>query len=208
MMGGMTASVTIRPYRPADAPAVADVCVRTGYEGGDSRQRYPDTDLLPNIFALPYAALEPDLTFVADDGTRPVGYIVGTADTPTFVRRFRDEWLPTLADRYPALTRPPATPSEELVVLMHTPERMILPELAGYPAHLHIDLLPEYQRAGHGRALMTRLLAALAAKGVPAVHLGMVTANAAARKFYDRMGFHEIPVPDPGPVVYLGRATS
>jgi GNAT superfamily N-acetyltransferase len=204
----MTPPVTIRQYRPADAPAVADVCVRTGYEGGDSRQRYPDTDLLPNLFALPYAALEPGLTFVADDGTRPVGYIVGTADTPTFVRRFRDEWLPTLADRYPALTRPPATPSEELVVLMHTPERMILPELAGYPAHLHIDLLLEYQRAGHGRALMTRLLAALAAKGVPAVHLGMVTANAAARKFYDRMGFHEIPVPDPGPLVYLGRATS
>jgi ribosomal protein S18 acetylase RimI-like enzyme len=204
----MTPPVTNRQDRPADAPAVADVCVRTGYEGGDSRQRYPDTDLLPNLFALPYAALEPDLTFVADDGTRPVGYIVGTADTPTFVRRFRDEWLPTLVDRYPARTRPPATPGEEMVVLMHTPERMILPELAGYPAHLHIDLLLEYQRAGHGRALMTRLLAALAAKGVPAVHLGMVTANAAARKFYDRMGFHEIPVPDPGPLVYLGRATS
>ena len=60
---------------------------------------------------------------------------------------------------------------------MHWPERMILPELVDYPAHLHIDLLPGYQRAGHGRALMTRLLASLAGKGVSAVHLGMVTAN-------------------------------
>jgi ribosomal protein S18 acetylase RimI-like enzyme len=205
----MDGMVEIRPYRDGDAAAVADICVRTGYEGGDSRQRYPDLDLLPSIFALPYAAFEPDLAFVADDGSRAVGYILGTADTAAFVRRFRAEWLPALADRYPPPPpRPPATPAEEMVVLMHTPERMIVPELAGYPAHLHIDLLPEYQRAGLGRALMTRFLAALAASDVPAVHLGMVATNTAARKFYDRMGFHEIPVPDPGPLVYLGRATS
>jgi ribosomal protein S18 acetylase RimI-like enzyme len=35
----------------------------------------------------------------------------------------------------------------------------------------------------------------------------MVTANTPARAFYDRLGFHEIDVPDPGPVAYLGRTT-
>src|SRR5690348_5093692 len=114
-MGGMTAPVTIRPYRLADAAAVADICVRTGYLGGDSRQRFPDLEQLPSLFALPYAVLEPDLAFVADNGARPVGYIVVTADTPTFVRRFRDEWLPTLLDRYPPLAGPPTTPTEEMV---------------------------------------------------------------------------------------------
>jgi GNAT superfamily N-acetyltransferase len=84
---------------------------------------------------------------------------------------------------------------------------MIVPELAGYPAHLHIDLLPGYQRSGFGRGLMNTLLTALHRKGVPAVHLGMVTANTGARPFYDRMGFHEIPVPDAGVVTYLGRST-
>ncbi len=29
-----------------------------------------------------------------------------------------------------------------MVDLHHRPERMLLPELAAYPAHLHIDLLP------------------------------------------------------------------
>jgi hypothetical protein len=52
------------------------------------------------------------------------------------------------------------------------------------------------------------MLAALAAEGAPAVHVGMVTANTGARVFYDRVGFHVIPVPDPGPLTYLGRATS
>ena len=32
----------------------------------------------------------------------------------------------------------------------------------------------------------------------------MVTANTAARQFYDRVGFHVIPVRDPGPLTYLG----
>ncbi|MFI1521273.1 GNAT family N-acetyltransferase [Kitasatospora cineracea] len=200
---------SVRPYRPADRAALYDICVRTGELGGDSRQTYPDHDLLPTIFVAPYAVLEPDLAFVLDDGTgRAVGYVLATADTPTFVRRFRDEWLPTVTDRYPPPTGEPATPSEVMVHLLHTPERLLLPELADHPAHLHIDLLPSHQRAGHGRQLMHTLLDALAAKGVPKVHLGMVTANTAARAFYDRLGFHPLPVPDPGPLTYLGRPTT
>ncbi len=35
----------------------------------------------------------------------------------------------------------------------------------------------------------------------------MLTVNTRARAFYDRMGFHEIPVADHGPVTYLGRST-
>ena len=197
----------IRPYRPEDRAALQHICVRTALEGGDSRSVYPDQELMPSIFALPYAVLEPELAFVLDDGGRAVGYILGAADTEDFVKRYRAEWLPLLTDRYPEPTRPPATPGEQMVQLMHRPERMLLPELASYPAHLHIDLLPAYQRAGHGRALMDTLLNALRRGGVAAVHLTMVTANTPARAFYDRLGFHRIEVPDPGPVTYLGRST-
>lgn len=54
---------------------------------------------------------------------------------------------------------------------------------------------------------MNTFLTALHDRGVPAVHLGMVTANTPARAFYDRLGFYEIPVDDPGPLTYLGRST-
>ena len=70
---------------------------------------------------------------------------------------------------------------------------MRIAELAEYPAHLHIDLLPELQGQGFGRRLIDTLRAALAARGVPAVHLGMDAANTGARAFYDRLGFHELP---------------
>ncbi|GAA2114847.1 GNAT family N-acetyltransferase [Actinomadura alba] len=203
----MTTRPTVRPYRPEDRAALYDICVRTAHEGGDSRHIYPDLELMPSIFAAPYAELEPELAFVLDDGERAVGYILGTADTVAFVERYREVWLPKLVDRYPPLDREPRTPTETMIGLMHDPERMVLPELAGHPAHLHIDLLPDHQRKGHGRRLMDAFLGALRRARVPAVHLGMVSSNTAARAFYDRMGFHEIPVPDSGPITYLGRAT-
>ncbi|MEU6035158.1 GNAT family N-acetyltransferase [Actinomadura sp. NPDC047616] len=203
----MSPTPVTRPYRPGDRDAVYDVCVRTAHEGGDSRHIYPDLELMPSLFAGPYVHLEPELAFVLDDGERAVGYIVGTADTAAFVKEYRASWLPTLVERYPAPSGPPVTPSDAMIELMHDPERMLVPGLEAYPAHLHIDLLPEHQRQGHGRALMRAFLDALRRRNVPAVHLGMVTANTAARAFYDRLGFHEIPIADPGPLTYLGRGT-
>ncbi|MFD7863090.1 GNAT family N-acetyltransferase [Streptomyces sp. NPDC059783] len=197
-----------RAYHPDDRAALDDICVRTADNGGDSRHLYPDHALMSTIFAAPYAHLEPELAFVLDDGTgRAVGYILGTADTPRFVRDFRERWLPLVEDRYPRPDRTPVTPTEEMIGLLHDPERMVLSELAGHPAHLHIDLLPDWQRKGWGRQLMRTFLAALAARDVKGVHLSMLTANTPARHFYDRLGFTEIAVPDPGPVTYLVRST-
>ncbi|MDH6213983.1 GNAT family N-acetyltransferase [Streptomyces pseudovenezuelae] len=199
---------TIRPYRPEDREALDDICVRTAHLGQDSRPFYADPGIFPVIFAAPYVHLEPDLAFVLDDGEgHAVGYIVGTADTPRFVAEFRAKWLPLVSDRYPRNPGPPTTADAAMIPLLYDPERMIVPEVAAYPAHLHIDLLPDWQGQGHGRALMRTLLRALADRGVPALHLCMVTANTPARAFYDRLGFHEIPVPDPGTVTYLGRTT-
>ncbi|MFJ7043649.1 GNAT family N-acetyltransferase [Streptomyces sp. NPDC101112] len=200
------APAAVRPYRPEDAEALHEICVRTAHVGQDSRPHYADPDIFPAIFATPYAHLEPDLTFVLDDGEgRAVGYILGTADTPAFVENFRTKWLPRVANRFPEPPSPPRTPDEAITELLYRPERMLVPEVAAYPAHLHIDLLPAWQGQGHGRALMHTFLGALREREVSAVHLSMLTANTPARAFYDRLGFHEIAVPDPGPVTYLGR---
>lgn len=204
----------VRPYRAQDRDALYDICVRTADDGGDSRAKIPDLELAPSVFAAPYAVLEPELAFVLDDGRRAVGYVLGTADTPTFVRRFREEWLPSLIECYPAPSvgesqsgHEPQPLGELFVSLMHDPERLLVPELADYPAHLHIDLLPSHQRSGYGRELMGTILDALHSQGVPRVHVTMVTRNTPARAFYDRLGFHVIDVPSPGPVTYLGRET-
>ena len=180
-----------------------DVCVRTAESGGDARGLYSSDDFMPDVFAGPYLALEPELAFVVDDG-RVVGYVLGTADTERWAAGHRTRWLPTVADRYPLVT-PPTTKQDELTDLLHHPEHNVHPELAGFPAHLHIDLLPSHQGRGLGRLLIRRFLATLRERGVPGVHLGVAPDNTSALAFYRHLGLREVAV-FPG-VVLLGAET-
>lgn len=194
----------IRSYRPDDLDAIYDICVRTADDGRDARGRYSSDTLVGDVFAAPYVTLEPEHAHVVDDGTgTAVGYILGTADTPRFVRRYREEWLPRVAGKYP-----PGDPrDEQMLGWLHDPERMIAPEFADYPAHLHIDLLPEVQGKGLGRGLMEAFWAGLRAAGVRRVHLTMSPTNDAARAFYRKVGFTEITVPGSAPGTAFGRST-
>jgi ribosomal protein S18 acetylase RimI-like enzyme len=191
----------VRAYRPTDLDAVYDICVRTADGGIGVLGVYSSDRLVGDIFAAPYVTHEPEHAHVVDDGDgTAVGYILGTANTVEFVRWYRDEWLP-------ATVYPPSARDEAMLALHRGPERMIVPELAPYPAHLHVDVLPDWQGKGLGRELMAAFLAGLARAGVPAVHLGMLSSNVGARAFYDRVGFHEVEVPGAGPLTFLGRAT-
>jgi ribosomal protein S18 acetylase RimI-like enzyme len=208
----------IRQYRPADRDQVARICLLTAAGGGDATGVYSDDALMPEVFALPYVEYEPALAFVvAEPSTdaggvdRLLGYIIGVADTAAFVEWWKREWAPGFAARHPSAGAPtehePRFTEAQLVEAGTTPERMLIDELADYPAHLHIDLLPELQGQGFGRRLIATLRAALAERGVPAVHLGMDAANTGARAFYDRLGFHELPSSRPNSPL-LGIATS
>lgn len=182
----------IRRFRPTDRADVLDVCVRTGDSGGDATGLFADPTLLPDVFAVPYLELQPDLAFVVDTGERVSGYLIAAADTATWVRRYRDEYLPGFAERHP-LPAEPTTREERVAWVGHHPERMIVHDLDRYPAHLHIDLLPEAQGQGLGRALIRALLAALRDRGIAGVQLRYGEANAGAGAFYRRLGFHPLP---------------
>ena len=202
----------IRPYRPADRDDVFEICLRTAAGGGDATGVYSDDSLMPEVFALPYVAYAPDLAFVVDDGSgrRALGYVIGVADTGAFVEWWKREWAPGFRERHPEPGAPtgrdPGFTEAQLLEAGYDPERMLIAEVDEYPAHLHIDLLPELQGQGFGRRLIDTLRAALAERGVPAVHLGMDAANVAARSFYDRLGFHELPSSRPDAPL-LGIAT-
>jgi ribosomal protein S18 acetylase RimI-like enzyme len=195
----------IRRYQPGDHDAVYDICVRTADAGGDARGKYRSDDLMPDLFAGPYVFLEPRFAFVLDDAGKAVGYVIGTPDTAAFARGYRERWIPRLADRYPVPPVPPVTPEDEMLALHYHPERLLWPGLDQYPAHLHIDLLPGFQGSGYGRQLIEAFCGCVAEAGAAGVHVCVVTENARALGFYDRLGFTGLPVDDPGPVTYLGR---
>ncbi|MWC00084.1 GNAT family N-acetyltransferase [Agromyces sp. MMS17-SY077] len=189
----------MRPYRPDDRDGVAHVCLLTARAGGDATGVYSDDSLMPDVYALPYVDRAPEFAWVVVTGSpeRVVGYVIGVPDTAEFIDWWGSEYLPVFDARHPEAAPPteanPAYSEASLIADGRNPERMRIPELADYPAHLHIDLLPEAQRRGLGRRLVDTLRAALAEAGVSALHLGYAAENENAGAFYARLGFHPLP---------------
>ena len=197
----------IRPYDSRDRDAVYDICLRTGDNGGDASGQ-TSAELMGDVWAGAYLALEPATCFVADAGEAVVGYVIGTPDTRAFEAACEAEWWPPLRQRYvaprPTGSDPRGWPLDErLRHLVHQPPCSPDDVVAGHPAHLHLDLLPVAQGQGLGKALLAEGLGALAAQGAPGVHVGVGPANARALRFWSRGGF--VPIrQDPG-VDWLGR---
>ncbi|WP_300267242.1 GNAT family N-acetyltransferase [Microbacterium sp.] len=187
----------IRPYAAADRGALFDVCVQTADAGSDARGLLSDDELWGLLFAVPYAERHPDLAWVVEgeDG-RIIGYIVATDDTDAFEKWFREEWWPPFTERFPQPTDS-ATRERELLVEAYARGAAPSAKAAEYPAHLHIDLLPETQGQGLGRKLIETLVDELTRRGVPAVHLQIDPRNVGAAAFYERVGMHRLP-PDLG----------
>ncbi|GAA1753675.1 GNAT family N-acetyltransferase [Luedemannella helvata] len=199
----------IRLHRDIDLDETRRICVRTANSGQDSTPMTAFPDLVPDIFLVPYTVHDPDLCFVVEDGGRAVGYIVGCADTVRFATWFRDEWAPLAGRKYPQPIESPQSWDELWTYCLHfnSYPRMVVPGIEDYPSHLHIDLAPEFHRLGLGRELMLTYLKALRTAGVPGVHVCVSAQNPGGLKYYDSMGFRPIEVPDPAPVVWLGRST-
>lgn len=187
----------IRPYQPADRDALYEVCVRTADAGGDATGIFTDDALWGDVFAVPYAERHPDLSWVveSEDG-RVIGYLVATDDTNAFESWFRDEWWPTKAAQYPLSGEAEPTRQDRIISYAAGRAPGKEPNAGEYPAHLHIDLLPETQGHGLGRTLMQTLFAELERRGVPALHLGMDPANIGAAAFYTKLGFEPLPAPE------------
>ncbi|MCS5716822.1 GNAT family N-acetyltransferase [Herbiconiux sp. CPCC 205763] len=174
----------VRPYDPqlpSDRQAVLQICLKTGDAGADATAAFPDPRELTERYAAPYLDLEPGLAFVAEreaqggeDGGEVLGYVLGASDTRSFAARFvaRESSLRSAARAEHAA-------------------RMLVPELAAFPAHLHVDLLPSAQGQGGGRMLVETLLDRLRQLGVAGVHLGVDPRNTGALAFYPRLGFAE-----------------
>jgi ribosomal protein S18 acetylase RimI-like enzyme len=192
-------STTIRKYRKTDEAAVQKITFRTGFQGEDLTGRgfFDDARLFFLVFIYYYARYEPEHFFVAvDDNTdRAVGFICGTPDSALQETRFRKTVVPQIALRTFLFTswRYPRTFGRVLGYLRRmgsvedTEKAAAL--WADYPAHLHIDLLPEYQSMGIGTRLMRRLEKHMIGLNVRGLHLKTTNHNRKAVPFYKKMGF-------------------
>lgn len=192
----------IRPYVPGDLPALYDICLKTGLSGGDATHLYADPKIIGDIYAAPYAALQPDLALAVEDEAGVAGYMLGTLDTAAFEARQEQDWWPALRARYPdpkGVPGPERTADQTRAARIHRPIPTPAPLVAAYPAHLHINLLPRLQGQGMGERLVTTWLDLIRKRGAKGVHLGCNAGNHRALRFYDRYGFRRFDLDPPWP---------
>ena len=192
----------IRPYRPDDLDAVYAICLGTGDNGADATGLYRDPNLIGHVYAGPYVTLEPDLCFVLADRDAVCGYVLGTRDSVRFEQLCEREWFAQLRQRYPAPAADDQSRDARKTRLIHTGYRADA-NLAAWPAHLHIDLLPPVQGKGWGRHLLRIFLDRLLELDVSGVHLLTGPSNPRAMAFYRRAGF--VPVKSTANAIAYGR---
>lgn len=194
------ADVIIRNFRPPDEAAVQEITFRTGFKGKDltGKNYFDDKRLFFLIFAYYYTRYEPEQFFVAVDtkDDTVVGFIGGTTDTEAKQRTFRKKMVWRIVARTFLITswRYPRTFKTVLSMMRmmgdvqeNRAKRAAL--WAEYPAHLHINLLPDYQSRGLGTRLMKRFERHLIHRGIKGVHLDTTSHNHKAVPFYGKMGF-------------------
>ncbi len=175
-------AVTVEAARPADAPAIAALHTEGIDEGFLST-------LGPRFLATFYRAMagSPAATvLVARREGRVVGFVAGSAEPGRFYREFlRRKAFTAMLALVPRTLRPSVAigAAETLRHIRRVPDREPAAELIAVAVGLTA------RRTGFGAALVARLEEELRAAGATRLAVVVGTSNAAARAFYERLGF-------------------
>lgn len=129
-----------------------------------------------------YMDNQPQFCFVAESDGQVIGYILCSADCDDYAEKMDELYLPLVR-------KLSGKDHLRFVTQLKVEQRYIR---AGYTAHLHINILPDYQRQGIGTQLMDALLARLTETCVEGVYLVCSNKNEQARAFYEKYGFDDI----------------
>ena len=191
----------VRKYRESDRDAVRDICYRTGLMGESAESYWPHKESFVELWTSYYTDEEPESLYVATINDVVVGYLTGCMDTASAPRPA--ERFAAILERYELWNQPGV--AEYLIRAKqdsandteHPKGELLDPR---WPAHLHINLLPEARGTGLGALLMKQWQDHLRQAGVPGCHLGTIAENTRAIGFFERMGFEKYgrPVLIPG----------
>lgn len=181
----------IRNYRQSDYEKLFEICLKTGDSGKDASKIYKDPKLLGSFYAAPYAIFHPELTFILSMNDEAVGYIIGTSNSQKFYEITEEKYFPELRKIYPLPDKDDTSADARIIRLIHNGHKPKI-EFQNYPAHLHIDILPEGQGKGFGKKLIDTFINKLKELKIPALHLEVGKRNTNAIAFYEKYGFHRI----------------
>ena len=191
----------VRRYVSTDRERVREVCCRTGFMGDPIDWQWRDAESFADMFCGYYTDAEPESAFVVETGGVVVGYLLGCVDS-------RQAWNPgAIVGRHILRRGIIIRPGTAGVVWRGIRDaigdvvsrRVSLRDLEfadpRWPAHLHIDLLPEARGVGAGRRLVQAWFALLQEVGIVGCHLQTLAENSRAVAFFEAVGFRRLGMP-------------
>ena len=164
----------IRNVMEKDLPALEHVCLETASGFWKSDEEMVEAVL--EVFCRYYFEKEREHCFVTvNEDDEAIGYILCAPDYERYYKLFMERINASKYEKVRQIGKQAADEPREFA--------------ADYPAHLHIDLLPETQGKGCGRALVETLCAHLREIGVKGVMLDVGADNTGAIAFYNKCGF-------------------
>ncbi|MBQ3150113.1 MAG: GNAT family N-acetyltransferase [Clostridia bacterium] len=173
-------SIIIRPYENKDFDDVRLICVATASFRTRSEARRM---FLLKLYCDYYLECEPENCYVAvdtdDEGNeKVVGYTLCAIDCESYAKRFFEKYLPKIKEY------------SKFNAYFARTEVLLYGKFASFfPAHMHIDILPAYQRQGIGTRLVDNIKEHLKSRGIKGVMLVAGKKNVGAKSFYLKNGF-------------------
>jgi ribosomal protein S18 acetylase RimI-like enzyme len=193
--GPQARKIGYRPFGRRDRRAVASILYRTGFQGEtlEGTGRFNDRRLFALVHTEAYVKFHSRDALVAYDAAdgKVVGYVLGAADSGSHDALFRRRmaWRIALRAFLISWWMYPESFRQVRMWWKLEADSMAAPYYVDYPAHLHIDILPEYQRMGIGENLMRLFEERMAAQGVAGIHLITSNRNLKALPFYRKLGY-------------------
>jgi GNAT superfamily N-acetyltransferase len=176
----MSEPLTVRPYLEiASMPGLQGQIDAIFFESSNTKSFASDASraAFRERWLGRYLEHDPRYAYLTFAGGGVVGYLVGAVGDPALASRFSDiDYFSGLGD----LT-------------------------SQFPAHLHVNIAPDFRNRGIGGRLIDRFVADAKAGGAPGVHV-VTSAGAQNVSFYNRNGFSELArAGKGGQLVFLGR---
>ncbi len=179
--------LAIRAAQSSDLADFYRVALLTGDSGSDATGMHINDEMLGEVFVGPYVNLSLSSCFALVSGLDVIGYGLCVPDTKSFEVASAKIWWPQLQDKYEELKT--QMESSWLLKEIFYPEPSPTELLNEYPAHGHIDLLPEAQGKGWGRKMMQQMEYKLSEVGASGFHLRVSPYNHRALDFYQALGY-------------------
>lgn len=177
-MAHLSDGIVIRPYEGGDHPDMITILCATAsesYRSSESRRK-----ALEPLFLDYYINEEKENCFVAVSAGHVVGYVISSVDFAKYRKAMKNKYLPLAKE----LCKPLYKDGRNIMLTLRLISRH-------YPNHLHIDILPSFQKQGIGHRLLSALGDRYLSIGVPCLVVCPILKGSGPESYYTHFGFRK-----------------